>query len=681
LDAFLGRHLLQTTPIQDRAIETIYDGADVILVAPTASGKTEAAMIPIAARLLSDASAIALYIAPTRALLNDLQRRLVSPLAQLGLQSVVRHGDYALPADTSSIRVVFTTPESLDVMLSKKTALLQKVRFVILDEVHQIFGTPRGDQLSFVLLRLDSAVGKQIQRVALSATVGNPDEVSRWLSPQGTGARVITALGGRQIVGNVHWMSDLHQLREWLVEENNAKVLYFVNSRRHCDDVYLALRNLEPYQAFVHYGTLNKEQREYVERGFKSAQMALCVATTTLELGIDIGSIQEVVLVDPPQTVSSFLQRIGRGGRRGPSTFVTMTPTNPVELLQCAALVRLGESGHVESGGVDQPYSVIIQQIFSIIAGKRRLNLHPDEITEQFGALGWLSAEDVNAILERLVEEAFLRRAGSSRIFEVGPKLEQLIEKNEIFSNITDQGNGIPTFHEGRFLAHLPLNTGQVKHGNVILFAGRFWKIASVSDRGLTVHSTHAVPNPIRPTWSSKGSFATSAVLAQGMREVLYSKPDFKNHQLDAEGRAQLEELYQRCARTAQAGDSMWFDVIGDKLIYYTFAGALENQILQLLFAERGVHCSSAPRAEGIALISKDHLDFGAVPKDIDQVIHLISVNWSRLKAWATHGPFFELLPTDLKRREVVAQVLPAAHSITDMAGLGAINIDLGLVR
>jgi len=682
IGAFLGLHLEQRTPIQKQAIEVIYDGADVLLISATASGKTEAALVPIAARLISEPGRpLAVYIAPTRALLNDLYRRLEAPLHHLGLEARVRHGDRALPAKTRTIRILFTTPESLDVMLSKNAPLLKRTRYIILDEIHQLFGTPRGAQLVFLLPRLERFAGRRIQRLALSATVGDPSEVARWLCPNREPAKVIVAPGGRQIVAQFHWMSRVSLLRQLLSRSEHDKVLCFVNSRRRCDDVYLVLRDLQPFDSYVHYSSLIKEQREYVERGFKSAPMAVCVATSTLELGIDIGSIQKIVLVDAPSTVDSFLQRIGRGGRRGQYTYVTMTPRNLLELVQFVTMLILAENGEVEARTAGHPYSVAIQQIFSILAGKRRLNLHPDELIEQFEPLSWLAPEQIHAILDRLVNREFLRRDPGTRVYGVGPELEELIHRRQIFSNISGQSAGTPVFHSGRLLAYLPLKPNQIRHGNVILFAGRYWRLTGISDRGLTVDLADPVPNAVRPVWGSRGAYATSSLLAQGMRDLLLSQPNLSDHQLDPECTRQLAGLYDLTAGLQQVEDVVWCERTNDKYIYHTFAGAIENQFLRLIFADNGMPCEPVRQAEGVALESKGPLDFDCVPDDPDMVADTVAAHWRRFAGWISTGPYFEFLPPALRRAETLAQIAvpPVVSKVTDLSGASTAYVDLRL--
>ncbi len=658
ITAFLGQHFLQKKPIQEQAIEIIYNGTDTLLISPTASGKTEAALIPISARLLINPEQVALYLAPTRALLNDLFRRLEGPLHQLGLEIRIRHGDISLSDKSTSVRVLLTTPESLDVLLSGNHSLLKKVSYLILDEVHQLYGNPRGDQLVFLLQRLEKRAKRRIQRVALSATVGNPEDMSRWLCPQREPAQTIIALGKREIVGQFHWLSTMSQLRDLVKEGRSNKVLCFVNSRRSCDDVYLILKDLEPYQSYIHYSTLTKEQRGFVERGFKTSQMAICVATSTLELGIDIGSIEKVILVEPSLSVMSFLQRIGRGGRRGPNTEVTLLSKNSLELLQNLALLNLAEKDHVESEVVGHPYSILVQQVFSILAGKRNLLIHPDELDELFGVFGWFDRENIITMLEKLVDKDFLRREPSRHVYGVGRNLEDLIEKYEIFTNITGSEVGIPVFHEGRLLANLPLRPHQIKRGNVVLYAGRFWRIVSISDAGLAVRTNPPVSDPIRPVWGSRGIFNMSLLLAQGIRDLLTHHPRFDNHNLDARCSGELDELYSKTNQLTNSGDAVWFEHSKGKHIYYTFVGALGNQILELIFEKNGFICKPINKAEGIALSSDVPLDFNVIPKDPETIVSLINTSWRHMANYATTGPFFDNLPTPLKRDEILSRII-----------------------
>jgi len=303
-------------------------------------------------------------------------------------------------------------------------------------------------------------------------------------------------------------------------------------------------------------------------------------------------------------------------------------------------------------------------------------------LAEQFVASSWLSPGDINAILERLVDEELLRRDPYWRVYEVGPRLEELISRGQIFTNMSPERAGTPVLHSGRLLAYLPLRPSQIRHGNVILFAGRFWHIASISDRGLIVNSARSVTNPIRPVWSSKGAFATSSLLGQGMRDLLIAQSSLTGHQLDKECVRRLETLYDRAANLSLATDAVWYERLQDHHVYYTFAGATENQLLRLMFEENGVSCQPARRAEGIALTSTERLDFDSLSDDAEEVVAIVAARWRRFAGSINSGPFFEYLPPALKRKETVAEIAQPAvvETVTGLCGAPVIPVDLQLM-
>lgn len=680
VSAFLGKHLLQMRPIQEQAIDVIYAGKDVLIISATASGKTEAAFIPISAQLVVNPSHVALYLAPTRALLNDMLKRLQAPMHELGLDIKKRHGDISLPSNTASVRILLTTPESLDILLSRHNKILDHINYVILDEIHQLYGNPRGDQLMFLLQRLEKNTGKPIQKIGLSATIGNPEDISKWLCPQGEAAEIIRSDEKKDIVGDFHLLSDLPQLRKIIGDSKCKKILCFENSRRSCDDTFLILKDIEPYQSFIHYSTLTKEQREYVERGFKTSQMAICVATSTLELGIDIGSIEKVIMIEPPFSVSSFMQRIGRGGRRGSKTEVSFLPKNTMDLLRSFAMLRLGDQGTVEIADAGKPYSVLIQQLFSILAGKKKLLIHSEELVETFSKLTWLTRDDFNVIFEKLLDASLLRRE-SKYLYGVGPKLERLIEDKAIFTNIIGTETGIPIFHDGRLLTKLPLRPNQIKYGNVVLYAGRYWQIVSISDEGLGVRLSKPVSDPIRPVFGSKGLFKTSFLLAQGIRDILVNRPSFEPHFVDEKCRILLNRMYEGSPIIQNGDHSIWVENAGGNHIYYTFAGSLGNLFIQLLMAKHGIICKPMQNADGIAIVSNEPLNFNLIPEDLSEINNFLFSHWRHLSNQTTVGPFFDYLPNSLKREEIISRIinLSLIESIMHFHGSEIIPVNLDL--
>jgi len=657
ISAFLHRYQQQFTEIQSQAIQSIYAGENALLISSTASGKTEAVAIPITARISENRKdSLCIYIAPTKALLNDLYNRLSVPLHRLGIQLGIRHGDKPLSSSDQELSFLLTTPESLDILLSKDYPFLSKAKFVVCDEIHQVFGTPRGFQVLFLLERLKKKIGRDLQRVALSATVGNQNMVSEWFRGGGRPVRIISTGTQRLLDPEFHWLDRYNSLRKVIQQSKAKKVLIFVNSRRRCDDLFLELSNFSPYRVFVHYSTLEREQREYVESQFKASEFAVCIATTTLELGIDIGSIEVIILYEPPQSVSSFLQRIGRGSRRTGKTWVIMTPKNNLELLQFCALTSLANEGMIENTSPGQFYSVLIQQIFSSIAAKHHHRVHESEIKEICNSFSWIQPEEIDLIIQRLSSQRYLRREARWSSYQMGPLLESLYNEMAIFSNISNGESGIHVFYEGRRLASLPLPVAQLRLGAVILFAGRYWEITSVGETRITVRLTNPVSSPICPSYGKGGGNYMSSIVAQKIKTVLSGRANLSCFRLDSITENRLRALQVRIPSQSFEG-CIFQTSYASKHFYCTFAGGVENRIFQLLFSKLGCGCQLIRNAEGIAIHSDEPLDFSLIPDDDEQIKEIIHNYWQSFLPLVSTGAFFNLLPISLKRKEVLSQI------------------------
>jgi ATP-dependent Lhr-like helicase len=544
----------------------------------------------------------------------------------------------------------------LDILLCKDYPFLSKVKFVICDEIHQVFGTPRGFQLLFLLERLKKKTDREQQRIALSATVGNPNTVGEWFQGGVAPVRVFSVATKRPIDPELHWIDNHHSLGNIIQQSKAKKVLVFVNSRRMCDDLFLELRNFLPYRIFVHYSTLEREQREYVESQFKASEFAICIATTTLELGIDIGSIESIILYEPPQSITSFLQRIGRGSRRTVKTWAIMTPKNNLELLQFCALTSLSSEGIVENTPPGQFYSVLIQQIFSSVAAKHHHRVHEREIEEICASFHWIKPEEITLLMQKLSSLGYLLYESKWSSYQMGPTLEALYNDAAIFSNISNGESGIQVFHQGRRLASLPLPVAQLRLGAVMVFAGRYWEITSVGEGRITVRLTNPVPFPVRPSYGKGGGNYMSSTIARRIKAVISGESNLSNFRF---GRATENRL-----RTLHLGipsehfEEYIFQVRSTpKYFYYTFAGGLENRVLQTHFSKLGYQCQLMKNTEGIALSCGEPLDFSLIPDDEKEIKQVIHDHWQSFSQLASKGPFFNLLPVSLRRKEVLSQI------------------------
>ncbi|MFZ0699362.1 MAG: DEAD/DEAH box helicase [Thermoplasmata archaeon] len=378
VEAAARRGIRELTEIQRLAMPLLHTDSDALLLSPTGSGKTEAALLPLLSLQLRDPSPAVslLYVTPLRALNRDLEHRLVGLAGDVGLRAAVRHGDTSTSQRTAQSRkppdLLLTTPETLQLLLvgSRLRQTLKQVRTVVIDEVHELAPSDRGAQLALTLERLDAWVGRPVRRVGLSATIGNPEEVARFLSPAPRRVEVRSAGRPRELVLEARRpRTDLPPLDPALVEELKADdvllpalraleeeirahrtTLVFVNTRPTAEGLGARLNRLAPDLAIsVHHGSLSREVREEAERQFRAGELRALVATSSLELGIDVGEVDHVVQFGSPHQAGRLVQRVGRSGHRLDRTIHgTVLCLDLDDLEEAAILARRARAGVVE---------------------------------------------------------------------------------------------------------------------------------------------------------------------------------------------------------------------------------------------------------------------------------------------------------------------------------------------
>ena len=376
---FTGR---QPYPGQVMVMPEVVRGHNVLFAAPTASGKTEAVIAPLYQRHVSlkRLNLSTVYVAPTKALVNDLYERLVGYLGARG--AITRYtGDRHEFRNASGVFCLLATPEALDSLQLRHPEMLAEVRSVVVDEIHLLHGQPRGQQLRHVIARIrHAAAPPAVPRdtfhvLGMTATLEDMAGVANiWL---GKGAKILSHGAARDIdLQLVHVEADgdpdkrrAAALAQWLDETGAEKVLVFSNSRNCAHALAAHLhRELEGtrWPVHLHFGALSAMERERVENEMRTKRYGVCIATSTLEIGIDIGDVDAIVLGDPPHSVSAFLQRIGRGNRRsGVCRVVAFRASDDDERL-IRALVDCGRRGELdEIHEYDRP-SVRFQQVLSL---------------------------------------------------------------------------------------------------------------------------------------------------------------------------------------------------------------------------------------------------------------------------------------------------------------------------
>ena len=512
--AFFGS-FRELREIQRRAVPPIRSGRNVLVASATASGKTEAILAPLIARTLGEVPAgvprvRVLLIAPTRALVNDLTARIEGPLTRLGVTCGRQTSDHRDKGKAPFVLV--TTPESFDSMLVRDARLqagavvdhlLAGVMSVFVDEAHLFDGTARGDQLSWLLGRLrrlrqlhvERATGSRplaLQLCAGSATVSDSKGLAGRLL--GTEAEVVRVEGTREVEvfgppGASGWYSlqesmQIATLRDrlepvssagfaeeaarriWQALSNDGdyvrKALVFVPTRRLCDTFSAHLSGALPrrreLKVFAHHGSLFRNRRERAERGFASARDAVLVATTTLEVGVDIGDVDLVALIGAPPDTRSLLQRIGRAGRRIGRTRVLALPRSEIERAALASMLLSARDGVLEPRGYGRRWSVFVQQAASFVAqgrprGRRRSDLRElahDVWPEESGGTA-------DSIVENLLDtECLVEHHGR---LALGESWADTFDEGGrgIHANLDSSGGGIPVVDAstGETVAHV----------------------------------------------------------------------------------------------------------------------------------------------------------------------------------------------------------------------------------
>lgn len=528
--------------VQNAAAEAIFNTDDnVLLTASTASGKTEAAFFPILTLLDEDPphSVGVLYIAPLKALINDQFGRLSELCEEAGIQVTRWHGDVSHAQKRRLLRkpsgILQITPESLESLMINKhmeiPSLFGDLRFIVIDEVHSLLRGDRGMQTFCLIERMCRLADCRPRRIGLSATIGNPEEAGRFLGA-GSGRRTLIPRieGGREVwrLSMEHFFNSGPQADEGrqlidaapVLEEasdtapkaadpgigyifehtRGRKCLIFTNSREECEALCQSLRqyceaNHEPDRFLIHHGNLSASYRESAEEEMKDDDSLLSVcATATLELGIDIGRLERAFQVDAPFTVSGFLQRMGRTGRRGdpcemwfvmredhPEPRAMLPQLIPWYLIQGIALVQLYiEERFVEPPRTQRlPYSLLYHQTMSTLASCGEMT--PAELATRVLTLSsfhLITQDDYRILLRHLIKIGHIDQTENGGLI-VGPEGERVVNNYKfyaVFQENVEYAVRAGAEELGTIVKPPPI-------GDKIAIAGRVWVVEEVDHR------------------------------------------------------------------------------------------------------------------------------------------------------------------------------------------------------
>ncbi|MFF8788825.1 DEAD/DEAH box helicase [Streptomyces sp. NPDC015125] len=529
-------------PLQEEAIEPLLDGADAVLLAPTAGGKTEAASFPLLSRMAAEnwTGTSVLYVCPLKALLNNLLPRLETYTSWLGRTAALWHGDVSQPRRKRILRdrpdILLTTPESLEAMLVSANvdhrAFFSGLRTIVVDEVHAFAGDDRGWHLLAVLERLERVVGRSVQRVGLSATVGNPEQLLTWLQGSGRDKRAAHVVAPHLHDENpalpppgdiqLDYVGSLENAATVITSlHRGEKRLVFCESRRQVEMLGESLR-AKGVITFLSHASLSMAERRRAEEAFADARDCVIVSTSTLELGIDVGDLDRVIQIDAPRTVASLLQRLGRTGRRSGSTRNCLfLATDENGLLGAAALLLLWSRGWVEPVvAPPEPRHIVAQQVLALCLQEHRVG---DRLWQEWwGGLGPFGPS-AEPIVRHLIDEGFLERDGG--MLFIGPEAERRFGYRH-FMDLTAVFTAAPEFTvlAGRNeigTTNPALLTEEVAGPRRLLLAGRSWQVTYI-DWSRRRCFVEPVEGGGKARWGGVGSGRSASYeLTRSAREVL----------------------------------------------------------------------------------------------------------------------------------------------------------------
>jgi ATP-dependent Lhr-like helicase len=631
----------EPTEIQKLSVEPILNGENVLLISPTGTGKTEAALFPLLHKLLNEDcndSIKLLYINPLKALTRDLTQRVRTYAHFLNLKVRPLYGDVSKAFRRPIPEIIIITPESLEIVLDwapRWWPYFKTIKYIIIDEVHELIFSKRGYQLLVLLERLKQYTGKNFQRVCLSATIANAEVVAEILGGSDGKLRVIRSSKEREHEFEVRLAIPLTREEKEdpfiagarLVSEciNNAKSLIFVNSRYSAERLKAEIEK-KGIQVGVHHGSIGLEEREFSEDAFKQGLLRAVIATKTLELGIDIGDVEQVIQYRSPGQVNALIQRAGRSLHKpGEKSVCKITSTDPEDFFECLALVSLFNKGFLEEPIIlEKPLDVLAKEILGYaLHNYRGIKSYKNQFTpvnlefiyetiKKCFLFKTLSEKEFEEVVNNLVANGLLSLdnkipSPGSRFWNVWrfeeaeaaewPSLNfseffSMIPKRETFTLWVEHG-----FGKRRKLGDLDSSFvyKSLATGMVIRFAGSNWKVSEIDEKEHNVFVIEAKEVGEIPSWKGEGP-QRSEIVAKEMLTILRSI--INNPQIASE-LAKDKKAAETIVEYVKSIESSYVDAIAEgkiviehipslkTWIFITFSGENINRTLAAAIYEK----------------------------------------------------------------------------------------------
>ena len=530
---FISIGFTQLTEIQKKAIPLIVEKKNSLFIAPTGSGKTESSVIPIFAQIHHSKKPNkikALYITPLRALNRDVFRRITKYAHDQNLTIEIRHGD-----TTQKIRkkiadsppdVLITTPETLVILLTQKKYLdaFVELEWVIIDEVHELLSSERGTQLSLSLERLQQNSTSEFTRIGLSATVGNPNDAAKFIAGTNRQFAIAKDTSVRKYDVDVQYVDGTvtdvaNSVIDYITNlELNSPVLLFTNTRGEAEFLASVLKEKSTINIELHHGSLSKEIREETEESLRSGRKGIVVCTSSLELGLDIGSVELVIHYGSPRQVSKLIQRIGRSKHNRSSSAKGLIITNNADdELEAKAILERIKEGNIEEQNIHfDSLDVLAHHLVGLTMQMGEISIEKGfEIVTNAYPFSKLSLDAFISVIELLDSNYLIFFDREKMIFW---------KKGRSFKYYFQNLSTIPDILKFRVFDAIGKKTiGSLDQrfvgdygdsGNVFVLKGSHWRIINIDEKSLIVNVEPIIGSGITvPYWEGESipvDFATS---------------------------------------------------------------------------------------------------------------------------------------------------------------------------
>ncbi|KZX14739.1 DEAD/DEAH box helicase [Methanobrevibacter filiformis] len=604
--------------IQEETIPIILNGNDSLIISPTASGKTEAALIPIFSELLNEfdhgdhidhiTSINVLYISPLKALLNDMDRRISKWADYLGFTVTKWHGDVPRSRKNSFIKdptdFLLITPESLEVILmmrteSEKERIFKNMKYIIVDEIHYFADSDRGVQLNSLLNRISKYGIKthitkpHVIRIGLSATVENPKLVAKWLNHE-KDVSIIENKSKRDLKYKVIPFKDTNTFDSLNKYSNDKKLLLFSRSRAGAENyTKLIKKSLNPHNLFLHHSSLDKKIRENNEKEFKESKHGMMISTSTLELGIDIGDIFATVHILPPNNVSSFLQRIGRSGRESKLQRSIIFCKNDTDVFITLAELSLIKEERLENIKIPRKSKdIYFHQILSVIFQYKKI-LKKEvyfKLKDSF-VFSEISSEEYRKLIEHMENQEFI--VNRNKYLSLGPTFEEKFGKNNFKNFFTVF---CPNYEYRIVKGQMTIGTIDptfaltLCEGTSFILGGKHWKVVKIDYTKFKIHVKDDISKKGDiPGWNGDGA-VINYTIARRIYDIVLG--NFDNKLLKSKGSVVDESFVDLIYEYIDHGSSVGFkkgiiplefDDHEGRVYIYTFAGDKANALLSMV--------------------------------------------------------------------------------------------------